>query len=525
MERKVEFDESDLVEVTPTPNLNLPDVKATRCLKPKDGSPYMVFFCEPSGKYEHGCRGCGSIDIIGNGTATKPRVVHDINIGLNRVDLIITVPRYRCKDCDSGFRHEFDSIPERSQHTYRLYEQIQRESFTRPFTDVAADFGYTEATVRNFFDEYAAELEVTRGPIIAPKVLGIDEKHIAHAMRGVFVNIENGRLLEMTEDNKEKDIVGTIEKMVDYDKNIKIVTTDMANGYRSHIHLCLPDAKIIVDKYHVYQDLYRRVTKTKGIIMEDISKQISAETDAAKAAHMRSVRDLVIHNAYLFKFGKKKLAEKTRRMAIMADVCKTFPELNHLRLIKEGFERIYEEGTSREVAESLYEEWTAFITPKGSRKVAAWESTYGVPARLYEELRSFYNTTQNWFTEIFNYFDTGCQFTNAASEGTNSMIQRINAQGSGYGFSRLRAKALFWSNAGGRISYSLKTKKTPIYGPKELVYSFMDVFSKSCISMPRDIIGYEHNSEIIKNPANPRTYISVLSYIDNESDFYEFEEE
>ena len=92
---------------------------------------------------------------------------------------------------------------------------------------------------------------------------------------------------------------------------------------------------------------------------------------------------------YLFKFGKDKLAEKTRRIAIMADVCQIFPEFNHLRLIKEGFERIHEQRVSRTDAEAAYAEWLKLIPPKGVKKIAAWEHQYGVAASLDTELMVF----------------------------------------------------------------------------------------------------------------------------------------
>ena len=62
--RKIEFKEDDMIEVTPTPALNLPDIMAERCLKPKDGSPYLVFYCKPISKYVGGCPSCGSINYI-----------------------------------------------------------------------------------------------------------------------------------------------------------------------------------------------------------------------------------------------------------------------------------------------------------------------------------------------------------------------------------------------------------------------------------------------------------------------------
>lgn len=517
--RQVSYSPGDLKDVTPTPSLNLPGLEVTKCTEPKDGSPYMVFFCEPSEMYSSGCPGCGSVNFMRNGMTTVPRTVHDVNIGNKRVDLIVSVPRYKCRDCGSVFQHEFESIRAGQHMTQRLYEQMKREVFIRPFTDVAQDFGYSESTVRNIFDNFASEMDKNRGPIIAPRVLGIDEKHIVHAMRGVFVDVETGRLLEMTEGNREADVVGTIESMVNYDTNIEIVTTDMANNYRAHIQYCLPKAKIIVDKFHVYQALYSRISKTKTIIMERIAKQIQDEPDIVKAAHLRDVRDLLIRNAYLFKFGRRKLNESDRRLATMADVCKTFPELNHLRLIKEGFERIYDESNDRQEAEEKYREWADLVPPAYSRRIAAWEAKYGVDASVYDELRKFYKTTHNWYTEIFNYFDPGCQFTNAASEGTNNLIQRINAQGSGYGFARLRAKALYMSNIGNKkISYRILTyQKQHPSQPNQFTTEFMIPRRKDYGMQTQTV------TEVVMDQSADSVIPSVLSFVDGD-DFYDFGE-
>lgn len=516
---RIQFSESDLELVEPAPALNLPDLHVVRCLKPKSGVPYMIFDCTPAHRHKGGCSACGSTNIIKHGSAAKKRVVHDINVGLTRVDLMVTIPRYRCKDCNAVTNHTFDCMPEGRHMTYRLHEQIRKDAFLRPFSQVADDFGYSEGTIRSIFDEYAAELEAKRGPIVAPEVLGIDEKHIVNEMRGVFVDVQTGRLLEMTPSNKKSDIIGTIEKMVDYDKNIKIVTTDMANSYKSYIEECLPQAKLIVDKYHVYQDLYRKVNRTKSILMERIGKRIKEEQDPAIAIHLRDVRDLLVRNAYLFKFGREKLTEKPERIKAMADVCDTFPEFNHLRLIKEGFERVYEAYTKEE-AERRYQDWVPLIPPTGIHQIEKWEAEYGVQAELFLELRAFYRTTKKWYKEILNYFEFGCQFTNAAAEGTNSLIQRINGMGAGYGFSHLRAKALFWRFYNTRCTYSFKTTK------KNSKSSFNDLFGGGGNSLGwLTVSETSTHTEIVRDKKQTRfTDLSVFHYLPQNAEYYDFNE-
>lgn len=455
---KMIFDATQLKVVSPMPSLNLPDLEQKECLEPLDGSPYRVYMCEGKKPWRNrACRKCGSYDIRSLGYTPEPRLIHDVNTGIIQNDIVLKVDRYQCSSCGESFSRQFDGIMENRQMTTRLYDQIRRDSFRLPFVDVAAQYGYSDTTIANIFDEYSTELEAKRGPIIAPFALGIDEKHIVHQMRAVFVDLDSGELIEMRPDNKMKDIISTIESMDGYDDRIKIVTMDMANGYKAYVEHCLPHATIIVDKYHVYQDLYKKVARTKTLILEAIGKQIAAVEDPERKQHLQAVRDLVLNNSYLFKFSLEKLVKKQHRIAAMAELCDTFPEFNHLRLLKEGFERIYD-CEKRAAAEQLYDEWTSLVPPTGSNQIKAWETKYGVKAELFKEFRVFCNAMKKWRNEVFNYFDKNCDYTNAAAEGMNSLIQRMNSLGNGYSFERLQARALFWHTASPRISYSVDKK-------------------------------------------------------------------
>lgn len=458
-EKNIDFDLSQMKRVSPVPILNLPDIVEEDCYEAPDGVPYLVFACKPASRASQVCPSCGAPILSVHGYLPKRRLVHDVNIGITQIDLLVKVPRYRCDGCGATFAHKFESIPENKQVTHRLYEQIRRDVFVRPFTDVADDFGYTITTISTIFDEYAAELETKRGTIVAPRVLGIDEKHIVHAMRAVFVDIETGTLLEMTENNKKNDIVGTIESMVDYDKNIEIVTMDMSPGYRSWVQECLPDARIVVDKYHIYQDLAGKVKKTRTRILEYLKDSIKNISDPAVQAHMTDVYTAAANNQYLFKFGQEKLSQKASRLKTMADVCRTFPEFNHLRLLKEGFELIYD-CTDRAAAEGVFAAWEELVPPRGKVQMEEWKKKHNVPPELYSEFRVFDRTINNWREEVFTYFEPGYKVTNAATEGLNNMIERFNRLGNGYSFARLRAKALLWHLAAPRYRCTLRYDST-----------------------------------------------------------------
>jgi transposase len=514
-DRVLRLEEADLEPVSLIPRLNLPDLEETACFKPKGCDDYLVIHCRPVDRYSQQCPICQKKTILNiHGYLGKDRLVHDVNVGVQQIDLSVRVPRYRCEECGNTFAHTFQSIMENRQMTYRLYEQIRRDSFVRTYTDVSAAYGFSATTIASIFDEYAEELEGKRSVVVAPRVLGIDEKHIVHAMRAVFVDIETGVLLEMKGGNKKADIIGTIQSMVDYDKNIEIVTMDMSPAYRSYVQECIPFAKIVVDKYHVFQLLQTRVKKVRTRLIDMFANIVKEEPDAAKQDRMKLVLNAANKDHYLFKFGARRLEEDPARLMLMADLCRTFPEFNHLRLLKENFEKIYDAET-REEAERLYEEWAPLVPPKGKLQMAKWQEKYNVPPELYAEFRSFANTLTNWYNEIFSYFDDGCRFTNAATEGLNNLIERFSRLGNGYSFERLRAKALFWHMAAPRTRYVLSAKKLPVYAESHTTSFRMRaaIVGSYSYDLPKKV-GTKTIHIIEEEPSlmMPRTPLSVFVY-------------
>ena len=153
-----------------------------------------------------------------------------------------------------------------------------------------------------------------------------------------------------------------------------------------------------------------------------------------------------------------------------------------------------------------------------------WEEKYHVQASFFKELTGFYRTTKSWHEEIFAYFDEDCSNTNAAAEGTNSLIQRINAQGSGYGFNHLRAKIVYWHRSSARTAYRLDTKKKPIYGATA-TYKLGTGFGYTGLMMP-NIKGYKEYKLIVADEIiTPRAPISVFKYIDDSALYYDFPDE
>jgi len=427
--------------VRPIPCLNLPELNEIECLKPIDYGDIYFFECEPVSNYRGPCPHCGNHDYYIHGNAADRRV-HDISMGLISVQLEVHTPRYLCNSCQRSFSHPFDCLIPNSQFTHRLYQQIELRALQGAFTPIADEYGISTRKVADILIKYGRELEKTHH-VVAPRVLGMDEVHIRDAMRGVFTNIEMGCVLEMVQDNKFNTMKAAIESMQDYQENIEIVTMDMTSGYVSVVEEILPHAKIIIDKFHVIANLYRKIETIRSRLLKHLKEQIECIEDVEEYKYKKNLLARFGANNKLFKMGNDKIKASRTRSSLLSELMDEFPEIYMLFVMKDGLERIYQ-GDSREEAEKRFEEWAAQV-PKGDP--------------LFHEMESLYNSMKRWKKYIFNYFDTEVKYSNAATEGLNSLIKHLNNEGRGYSFEILRFKVLFHRKATYRPRIEIKRKK------------------------------------------------------------------
>lgn len=440
--------------VAPIPNINNEELTVIDCVRPLGEPDKLVFLCEPSAPYRKACVHCGEFNFYAHGTA-KDRMVHDCDIGCASVQLQVKVPRYLCNDCGRSFTYPFETIIPRHPFTRQLYARIQRDALNGSFSSIARKYEVTVPTVAAILKEYGDELLSSYHPT-APRVLGIDEKHIVRNQRGVLVDIENRKLIDLLPDKKRHTIIEAIQGLPYYEC-IEVVTMDMNAGYVSLIEEILPHATIVIDKFHVIQDLQRKVSTTRTAIRNHLLEAVKLIKDDADREYKRDLLTRMGKDSYLFKYGTSRLPENPNRIALMAELCETFPEVNTLRVLKEGLELIYDAKTRAE-AETIYNAWQRLVPAKDP---------------LFADLRTMKGTMQRWHKYIFNYFEPGCNYTNGITEALNSVIDFINAHGRGYGFEALRIKALF-RTASSECGHSVRRKK---------VFGSFDSYSGGSTSM------------------------------------------
>ncbi len=353
--------------------------------------PESEWFCDACGKdalVPNGARGVRYADLPTRG---KP------------VTLAWDRQRYRCTECGKTQADRHNDLHDDFMMTVRLYDWIGSRSLTTTFAAVAVDVGLDERSVRRVFEHWSA-IRLKDVRFDTPQWLGVDEVHLLHAARGILCDIREKALIDLLPTRSQFTMSRRIMGMEKRER-IEVVAMDMWVPYRRIAAELLPQATIVIDKWHV--------TKYADLGMETIRKSYRGSLPVAMRRRLVKDRFLLLSRAHRL---------KPEQQMVMETWTNAFPALAAAYAAKEAFYGIYDQ-TDRQQAVAACEAWEAKLTPE--MRVAF--------APLLSALH-------NWHQPIFNYFDH--RATNAYTEAMNGLVKIMNRAGRGYSFDVLRARML-----------------------------------------------------------------------------------
>lgn len=371
---------------------------------------------------------------------TESRMVRDTPWGGNPLVIYLKERRYKCSECKktSVFRHP--DVSDDRKMTEPLVEKIQRDALgPYRFNQLAYQVGCSATPVHELFEERVRELDSL--PRVVPRVAGIDEVHVSGISDTCFVigDLQGGRVIEILEGNKKDDLIqylrepgappsssasrgleflterekemSTEELKEEYstelemDIGIEAVVMDMTGYYEEAVREALPEATVVVDRYHIT----RRANLALGRVRIDESRRTGLSTEWKREKEK------------LKKFRKQlQPGEKLRLEAALSPL----PKLKDAYETRNEFLKIFELN-SRKAAGKAFREWEE-----------------NLPESVREEFESHVvKPLSNWWDEILNYFTV--RQTNGTIEGLNRAIKQIQAEGVGYSFKTLRAKVIY----------------------------------------------------------------------------------
>lgn len=345
---------------------------------------------------------------------TMEQEVMDLPSHGKRVGIALTRVRLRCQDCKKTFLQPVPDVDERGTMTVRLVRYIEEQSLKKTFTAVADEVGLVVNTVRNVFMSHVEHLDSTT-IFETPARLGIDEVFLLKKPRAVFTNLEQRTMIGMLPDRLKRSVTRHLHTLAG--DRVKVVAIDMCRSYKEAVKEVLPNAALVVDKFHVVRMANRCLEDVRKSFREGLESR-----DRRKLMHDRFV--LLKRNRDLDDTQRRTLAEWQER----------FPKLT----------------TAYKVKEDFFDLWDAKNRFLAAEAFRAWE--YGITdtdmLRAYQPLLTAW---RNWEQEILAYFEH--RETNAVTEALNGIARRIERDGRGYSFEVMRAKMLF----------GVKNQKRPPY--------------------------------------------------------------
>ena len=184
--------------------------------------------------------------------------------------------RYLCKHCNKAFTLT-SNITDYGCFISNLTKQKIAKDLMKKLseTDIALDNGVSSNTVERVMDSYYKTLKLYKHYL--PEVISFDEfksvKSADGAMSFHMCNGITGQIIDIVEDRRLDNLIKYFS-YYDYKarSKVKYITIDMYFPYISLIKKMFPNAKIIIDKFHLTQLISRSLNKTRIKVMNKDKK-------------------------------------------------------------------------------------------------------------------------------------------------------------------------------------------------------------------------------------------------------------
>lgn len=316
--------------------------------------------------------------------------------------------RYRCTNCGKRFYEKNWLLPKWHRLTNRLALQvIQRLQEKVSRKDLSKEFNVSESTVCRWMN-----LTECGKPNDLPNVVSIDEfkgNVDGEKFQCILTAPTEKRVLDILPDCKERHIYEYLQRFKNRDQ-VQFFVSDMRKEYIAMAKHLFPNAKIVIDKFHVVRYCTWAV--------ENVRKRVQKGLHPDERKYFKRSRTLLL-------LRKDKLKDNGKEAVIR--MLRFHKDLANAYLLKEKF--------------------YVFMTSENS--LAARERLHALilfaAAANLPEFEPLLSVLRNWTQYILNAFD--CEYTNGFTEGCNNKIKVLKRIAFGYrNFANFRQRILLSFN-------------------------------------------------------------------------------
>jgi len=312
------------------------------------------------------------------------------------VFLMLIKRRFRCTFCGKVFTEPDEVFGLRRRSSYRFREYLGQEALHQTVRRTAQKEKVGEGLVRRCVAEEVGRIVEAGGVEETPEFIGLDEFSVRgrRLYHTAICNLVERGVMEVVEGHGRQKVEEYLDKLPQPER-VKAVVMDMHEPFRQAVQMCLPQAKVVVDKFHLIRHINGALDKVRSRL---------------QGGSRRGKRRDLFKSRYTLLKGAERLADWEKER--LNQLFYRYPELKRAWVLKESFRIWY-----RETDRSRAEEMLGLLEGK-----IACDSLY--------EFNNLLHTFTNWREEMLNYFDY--RITNGFVEGKNNRIKTIKRMAYGY---------------------------------------------------------------------------------------------
>lgn len=338
------------------------------------------------------CPGCGRWTPKVHSTRLQRK--RDRRLWDKPVYLVLHKRRFRCWGCGQVFTEPDPvfGIRRRSSQRFRTY--LGQEAIHQTVRHVARKEAVGEGLVRRCLSEEAQRLLLVSKKPCPSHILGLDEFSVrkGQVYDTAIMDLERRQVVGVVSGHRQEGVTAFFSTLPEPEK-VKVAVMDMHEPFRQAVELCLPQAKMVADKFHVLVHVHRALDQVRT----------SLQPQQGKKGELFRAR-------YLLLTGVERLTPE-RRVQLF-ELLGRYPQLARAWALKEAFREWYHFTTRRQAEEALVV-WERSVRDQGP-----------------EPFRGLLPMLQTWRQETLNYFDY--PYTNGFLEGKNNRIKVIKRIAYGY---------------------------------------------------------------------------------------------
>lgn len=304
--------------------------------------------------------------------------------------------RFRCLWCGKVFTEPDGVFGPRRRSSCRFREHLGREGLHQTVRRTAQKEMVGEGLVRRCVTEEVGRILEAKGVKKTPEFIGLDEFSVRRPRlyQTAICNLVEKEVMGVVEGQGQKRLEEYLDSLPQ-PEGVKGVVMDMHEPFRQAVQMSLPQAKVVVDKFH---------------LIRHINNALDKERSQLQGGNRRGKRRELFNSRYTLLKGAERLTHDERIK--LSQLFYRYPELERAWVFKESFRTWYKEtnkNRAEEVLGLLEQEITNSSLP---------------------EFRELLHTFTHWRDEILNYFDY--RITNGFVEGKNNRIKTIKRMAYGY---------------------------------------------------------------------------------------------